>query len=137
MNSPSRLDPRSGLLPGLPGRPFGQGLPHLKEAGRQRPEALARLDRSQAQQDVVTIRTPHGHGPDHVRRVDIVDVAAGTAYGTLAILPVRNATVRGGAAQAAELDVGSRHTLNLGARPGTEPTGRPQRSLSDAPNLPA
>ena len=78
---------------GLAQGAFLGGLAELHEAGRQGPQAVARLDVAPAQQHLVV---PDRHGADDVERVLVVDGAAGGADRALAVVVGRNAVVDGG-----------------------------------------
>ena len=96
-----QLDAGAGFLVGLAQRAFGGRLAELHEAGRQRPQAVARLDVAAAQQHLVA---PHRHRADHVERVFVVDGAAGGADRALAVVVGGHLVVDRAAAGLAVLD---------------------------------
>ena len=90
-----QFDLGAGFFHRLADGAIGQRLAQFHEAGRQRPEAVAWLDRPLAQQHLLA---PHRHGADHVERVLVVDGLAGGANGTLAVVVSGDDVGHGGAA---------------------------------------
>src|SRR5258708_33363704 len=77
-----------------------QRFPVLHEAGRHRPVATARLDRTAAEQNALPVL---GHAANDQPRVLIMDGAAGLADVARQIVAGGGAVVGGGAALAAEI----------------------------------
>ncbi len=77
-------------------------LAELEEAGRQRPQAAARLDVAAAQQHLVAPDRDRAH---HVQRIDVVHRPASWAHRTLAVVVGGDEVLDRGAAGSAVLDV--------------------------------
>jgi hypothetical protein len=82
-------------------RAFGRGFAQFHEAGRQRPQAVTRLDVAAAQQHLLA---PDRHRAHHVERVFVVHFAARGADRPVAVVVGRHAVLGRRAADAAMLD---------------------------------
>src|SRR5262249_13637975 len=82
------LDLGARLLPGLAQRTVGRGLVQLEVAGRQGPEAPARIDVAPAQQDAVL---PAADRADDDFRILVLDESAIAAHQPLAVVAFRHA----------------------------------------------
>ena len=110
-----QFDVGAGLFHGLARGAVGGAFAEFEKAGRQRPEAVARLDVAPAQQHLIA---PHRHRAHHVDRVLVVNLAAGRAGGPGAVVIRRHAVFGGGAADAAMLDaVGREHRRQCSGLP--------------------
>ncbi len=84
----AEVDARAGLLERFADRAVAGGLADFHEPGRQRPLAVARLDRAPAQQHPLA---PHGDGADDRARIDVMDRPALVAARATAVVAFRDA----------------------------------------------
>jgi len=96
-----QFDARTGFFVRLAKRALSRGFSEFQEARGQGPEPQPRLDVAAAQQHLAL---PNRHGPHHIERVFVLDVAASATHGPLPVVVRRNAVFHAGAAGTAVHD---------------------------------